>query len=87
MKIIRILYQNTLQSSHKIQRVVYLHSKARILFYNSQCINNVKWQVVSYGTITSNGAAMAKNSKPPNESQNPEKYTLQTLKEELTSAI
>ena len=36
-----------------------------------QRINNVKWKDVSSCTITSNGAAMAQNEKPPNESQNP----------------
>ena len=44
-------------------------------------------QAVSYGTITSNVVAMSQNAKPPNESQNPEQATLQTLKEESTSAI
>ena len=42
---------------------------------------------MSYGTITSNGAATNQNAKLPNENQNPEQATLQTLKEELTSAI
>ena len=54
---------------------------------NSQRINNVKCQAVSYGTITCNGAAMTQNAKPPNESQNPEQATLQTPKAESTSAI
>ena len=58
-----------------------------MLFYNSQRINNVKWKAARYGTFTSNDAASTQNAKPPNESQNPEKATLQTPKVELTSSI
>ena len=71
----------------KSKRTVYLHSKAQILVYNSQRINNVKWQAMNYGTVTSNGPAMPQNDKPPNESQNLEQVTLQTSKEESTSSI
>ena len=42
---------------------------------------------MSYGTITSNGAATTQNAKPPNESKNLEQATLQTLKAESISAI
>ena len=75
-EIVCILYKSTLHSSHKNQRGVYLNSKAWILFYKQSSINNVKWQAVSYGTITSNGVATAHNTKPPNDSQKPKEICI-----------
>ena len=50
-------HTKTLQSSHKIQCVVYLHSEARNPLLQTVKLIYCKWQAVSYGTITSNGAA------------------------------
>ena len=66
---------------------IHLHRRERILSYKRSSIKNVKWKAMSYGTITSNGAAMDQDAKPPNEIKKLEQVTLQTPKAESTSAI